>query len=395
MERGCWPVDLGYNVEESLPNLILYGLTTGDEEVLDIVTESLRQHLNFMLPDGGWDNSWGSRNYKWTYWGSRTSDGCQPAYLLLADRDSRFAEAAYRNTKLLKECTNDGILYGGPHYFSHGELPCLHHTICHAKALAAVLNHKPILDMENIKRVLPRDKAEGVKYFREIDTWLVSIGTWRATITASDIDCSTGKHASGGALTVLYHQEIGPVILASLNKYKLVEQNNMQRHRDRLDMPLTPHIKYVEDDLEYLSLNDFGVDIKHYEGADSIKFNVKGQLKDIKHKEPDGQEISFKNSYCFYENQVSINIKVESDIEVSNIVYNIPIVSMSDETINKISDYQYEILKEKGKVTIKSSKPLKMIGSEGKRIFNHVPGIEAVPFYIDLCPGEKVEVDIY
>ena len=44
------------------------------------VIASMRTHMEFMLPDGGWDNSWGTRNYKWTWWGSRTSDGCQPAY---------------------------------------------------------------------------------------------------------------------------------------------------------------------------------------------------------------------------------------------------------------------------------------------------------------------------
>ena len=42
------------------------------------VATSLRAHLEFMLPDGAWDNSWGTRNYKWTYWGSRTSDGTVP-----------------------------------------------------------------------------------------------------------------------------------------------------------------------------------------------------------------------------------------------------------------------------------------------------------------------------
>jgi hypothetical protein len=28
-------------------------------------------HLEFMLHDGAWDNSWGTRNFKWTYWGNR------------------------------------------------------------------------------------------------------------------------------------------------------------------------------------------------------------------------------------------------------------------------------------------------------------------------------------
>ncbi|MBS1562819.1 MAG: twin-arginine translocation signal domain-containing protein, partial [Bacteroidetes bacterium] len=98
--KGCYSVDLGYNVEESLPSLVLYGKLTGDSEVLDLVTQSLKAHLEFMLPDGGWDNSWGTRNFKWTWWGSRTSDGCQPAYALMADRDPVFYKAALQNTRL-------------------------------------------------------------------------------------------------------------------------------------------------------------------------------------------------------------------------------------------------------------------------------------------------------
>jgi len=68
--KGCKPVDLGYNVEESLPALALYSHMTDDEEMKEIVANSLRSHLEFMLPDGAWDNSWGTRNFKWTYWGS-------------------------------------------------------------------------------------------------------------------------------------------------------------------------------------------------------------------------------------------------------------------------------------------------------------------------------------
>ncbi|HEX2949004.1 MAG TPA: hypothetical protein VHV83_05480, partial [Armatimonadota bacterium] len=158
--RGCRAIDLGYNVEESLPALALYGRTVGDEEVLTMVTDSLRSHLEFMLPDGAWDNSWGARNYKWTYWGSRTSDGCHMACALLAGRDPHFAEAARRNTELLAACTHDGLLYGGPHYQEHGELPCVHHTFCHAKALAAALDYR--MPESDASVALPREKAVGV-----------------------------------------------------------------------------------------------------------------------------------------------------------------------------------------------------------------------------------------
>lgn len=100
--RRCRPIDIGYNVEESIPSLIKYALAANDRPALDKLTEVLRRQLAFMLPDGAWDNSFGSRNNKWTYYGSRTSDGCQAGYALLADRDPAFAEAALRNTLLLR-----------------------------------------------------------------------------------------------------------------------------------------------------------------------------------------------------------------------------------------------------------------------------------------------------
>ena len=138
--QGLLPVDIGYNVEESLRAMAVYGLAFQDEETLAAVTGSRRSHLEFMFPDGGWDNSFGTRNYKWSYWGSRTSDGCQVAYGLLADRDPAFAKAVEMNTRLLAACTHGGILYGGPHLKQRGYLPCIHHTFCHAKALATLID---------------------------------------------------------------------------------------------------------------------------------------------------------------------------------------------------------------------------------------------------------------
>lgn len=84
--NGCKGVDLGYNVEETIPSLVGYALVTGDKEALDIMEKTMKVHIEFMLPDGAWDNSWGTRNFKWTYWDSRTSDGCQAGFAALARR---------------------------------------------------------------------------------------------------------------------------------------------------------------------------------------------------------------------------------------------------------------------------------------------------------------------
>lgn len=77
---------MGYNVEETIPSLVGYALITGDKEALDIMEKTMKVQIEFMLPDGAWDNSWGTRNFKWTYWGSRTSDGCQAGFAALASR---------------------------------------------------------------------------------------------------------------------------------------------------------------------------------------------------------------------------------------------------------------------------------------------------------------------
>lgn len=71
--NGCRPVDLLYNVEESLPNMAYYAVMANDMELFSLVERSMETHLEFMLPDGAWDNSWGTRSFKWTYWGGRTS----------------------------------------------------------------------------------------------------------------------------------------------------------------------------------------------------------------------------------------------------------------------------------------------------------------------------------
>jgi hypothetical protein len=53
--KGCHPVDLGYNVGESLPALAQYSLLTNDHQVLEQTVKSLRAHMEFMLRDGASD----------------------------------------------------------------------------------------------------------------------------------------------------------------------------------------------------------------------------------------------------------------------------------------------------------------------------------------------------
>ena len=199
--NGCFPIDLLYNVEESLPNMAYYATMAGDKELLSLVERSMSTHLEFMLPDGAWDNSWGTRSFKWTYWGGRTSDGFMGGYYALATRHPEYVEAILRNVRLLKKATCNGLLHGGMHYSASGIPPCIHHTFGHAKALASFLD-LPLVQTA-ASGTLPRDAAYGTKYFKDIHTWLLSYGDWRSTLTGYDAEYKVkGTHPMGGALSM-------------------------------------------------------------------------------------------------------------------------------------------------------------------------------------------------
>lgn len=252
--KGSRAIDIGYNVEESVPALVKYAFETGDELLKERLVKIVRAHLDFMFPDGGWDNSFGNRNNKWTYWGSRTSDGCAPMFLLLADKDAAFAEAAYRNTNLLDKCSVNGLLYGGPHYYKRGEYACTHHTFEHVNSLAFALEHIDEKYLIPEQTVLPCDEKDVHKYYRETRTYKFAKGDYLATITDYDFDIFFSGHASGGTLTALYNKKVGPMIMGSVTDYVLVEPTNMQQVKDRQNhRSLLPRLVKNIDGNEYSS----------------------------------------------------------------------------------------------------------------------------------------------
>ncbi|MBB6126183.1 twin-arginine translocation signal domain-containing protein [Mucilaginibacter lappiensis] len=383
--KGCFSVDLGYNVEESLPSLVLYGLLTKDEEVLDAVTRSLHTHMEFMLPDGGWDNSWGTRNYKWTYWGSRTSDGCQAAYTLMADRDPRFYKVALRNTQLLQECTKDNLLYGGPHYVSHQVPVCVHHTFCHIKALTTILEHehKPVkVNIDSIK--LPREEAYGIRAFSDIQTWLVAKGKFRGTITGYDREYKETKngHATGGALTMLWHEKTGPIFAGSMNQYQLFEADNMQADTDPLSMPLTPRIELRVGESVFMNIHDLGAQIERGDISGQEVIKTRSKLVDKNQQNPPTGEVNCQITYQFTGERVIIKFSIEKSSYDDRTKIILPVVSRSTEKF-MLHEKLIRVNKDKATLQITSTDKFTAMPTTNKsRIFNFVPGLEAIPLSI-------------
>ncbi len=367
--KGCRPVDLGYNVEESLPALAAYARITGDDEMLQKVLFSMRTHLDFMLPDGAWDNSWGTRMFKWTYWGSRTSDGCAAGYMLLSDLDPAFAEAAYRNVKLLDACTHDGLLHGGPMYDAVGEPPCVHHTFCHAKPIANLLLAGTL---PGHACPLPSETAQGVKYYPTIDTVRLRKGGWHATITAQDFPYMTEAHPSGGAVTLLWHEKTGPVITGTMERYQLIEPNNMQLPWFNEVECLTPRLEAEKDGVLYRSSADFSAHMSFGDDGMTQTVEVVGHLRD-KDQQP---LCPFTLRYLLTEESFTI----EAEVSAKGVYFQLPVVTRDG--------VQPHVDSPQGIAPLQDEK------GRPRRVFGLIGGFEAVPYRVEVPGQAKITITV-
>ncbi|GAA0880252.1 hypothetical protein GCM10009119_32220 [Algoriphagus jejuensis] len=393
-EKGLLGVDLGYNVEESLNSLVMYALHEKDEELLGILQKSLEGHLEFMLPDGGFDNSWGTRMFKWTYWGSRTSDGCQPAFSLMAGYNPAFGTAAVKNTELLKRCTADGLLHGGPHYVSHGVKPCIHHTFTHTKSLAVILDHWDQMPKVDVSNPLPRAESDGLRYFEELDTVLFARGDWRGTVSAYDAEYNPKmdlRQATGNSLSVLYHDQVGLLCAASLAVYKLMEPLNQQDAPGK-DIALTPRLETFRGGQWFTNLFDLPASFStdDQDGEISISGDVK--LKNEAREIVQGSASDFRISYLCSESGMRIKAETDQTLQEKT-SFTLPIISKNDEPVEQPEEHVIIITKPGGKVRIVANVPLTIIETAKNRTFNMVPGMEALPIKADFVTG-AVELTI-
>jgi hypothetical protein len=393
-EKGLPGVDLGYNLEESINSLALYALHEKDEELLELVRKSLTNQMEFILPDGGMDNSWGTRMFKWTYWGSRTCDGLQPAFSLMADYNPAFGTATFKNTELLKRCTSDGLLHGGPHYVSHGIKPCIHHTFTHTKSLALLLDHWDEMPVISKSNPLPRAEADGLRYFEELDTVLFARGDWRGTVSAYDAEYYPKmdlRQATGNSLGMLYHNKVGMLCAASLAVYRMMEPLNQQDAPGK-DIALTPRLETFHEGEWFTNLYDLSAVFSTNDQDGKISISGDVMLKDEAREIIDGSAADFEITYLCSEKELRINAKTKQAIK-GKTSFTIPIISKSSEQVDQPEEHVIIITKPEGKVRISSNVPLSIIETEKNRTFNMVPGVEALPIKADFV-ADTVELTI-
>lgn len=350
---GSHTVDMGYSLEESLPLLLRYASLTGEH--MEGFCQMLRTHLYFLLPDGGIDNSFGSRHNKWTYWGSRTSDGLIEGLALVLGEDPMFVTACERVLSLYERCTHNGLL-AMPMAHEVGEPTCLHHTFPHAKALASLICAEDI--PEHIPGgELPCQKKDGVRLYQNGKLITVSHGVFRATFSAIDTELFHSEpylSNAGGAMGLLYHDRFGILCAATSAQYVPTEPLNQQFLRNACSPPSMTVQFLIDGGLSCCERN--------------VTLSSEGNTVTAK-----GEK--WQASYRFYDTELEIVLTSAEG------VYQLPIVC-SKETHASLSEDEMKLSFADG-LTVTSTAPMEV--DTDKRIFHQVGGLLYLPIKVRVC----------
>lgn len=404
--KGCRPIDMGYNVEESLPALVAFGHYMEDEDFLRSLIPIFDKHMEFMLPDGAWDNSFGTRNNKWSYWGSRTSDGCFWGFGYMSRYNPVYKRGVLKNLELMKSCTHDGLLYGGPMFVEASEPACIHHTFCHSKALAALVMDEEFWgsDLDGETLPLPIEEMDPVTYYPSLDLHRIAYGGWIADVSGYDVEYTKEGHGTGGALTLLWHEQLGPLMVGTMTDYSQVEPNNMQLPAYTKEIALTPRLEKNIRGIAYRSINDKQGHVQVNSGGKKspIELVAKGVFVNKEQEGIEGLTARYRMQYSFDNTIVHISMGVSDGAANAYL----PIIASYEEMVTRVSNRCYRIQKKEGTIELTCNRPFRILdefhkkrelGKERKeyqsvstRVFNPVGGFLAIPFIGDVDEQDDI-----
>ncbi len=373
-EKNIAPVDIGYNAEESIPSMLRLALLSGNKNLYSLALRLSYGILPFMLADGGIDNSFGTRSFKWTYYGSRTSDGLCTAFLMLSKEDPVFGQVALKNLEAQKRATNDDLLSGGPGYKMAGSQSCVHHSFTHLKVISFILFHKLYENYRETEIRLPRYADYPPFYYDEIGVILSSSEGLSLSVSLNDWIYIPEGHPSGGTIGILHHEKAGVILISSMNEYVMKEKNNMQKK------PLSLRHENLSTRVEkdgFSSVYDFKAGFSILDNC----IKVDGCMKDKNAKE--GDNYSF--SYLLRDGKLEITVRADLGVFI------LPLVIYEGD----------EIIRDENGITIKrGSYQIEIRGKNfsfpygDELIFNLIPGFMALKTEIRIDKEIKLEIEV-
>lgn len=183
----------------------------------------------------------------------------------------------------------------------------------------------------------------------------------------------------GGALSMLWHTQAGPVFAATMNQYKLIEAPNMQSNSRKYLTGGTPRIELMQDGVAYSNLDDLNTDIDCHAEKGSCTFTVHTHLVDINQQAPPQGEVAMTMNYTYSEQGISIHVE-HCDEPVRFIL---PVIASPEEKV-EFSSHEIRIRKNKGVVCITCESGDMEIApaDDDERIFNPVPGFSFIPLQV-------------
>jgi hypothetical protein len=204
---------------------------------------------------------------------------------------------------------------------------------------------------------------------------------------------SGGGHASGGALSLLFHRDLGPILVASMTEYRLVEITNQQTHRDYPYMTLTPRIECTAGEAVYTSLSDLGAALTATNGPEQITFDARGQLQTDAHQPAPNGGVNYHLIYRLTKPAVEIMASANAAAPAP-VRFILPVVSQHDEAVEFADSKTVRIAKKGGRLVVRTDAPHVFDAESTERTFNLVPGFECLPLVITLQPGKEMWIKL-
>jgi hypothetical protein len=193
-------------------------------------------------------------------------------------------------------------------------------------------------------------------------------------------------------MSLLFHRTLGPILVASMTEYQMIEISNQQAFREGPHMPLTPRVE-IAGDRNYTSLSDLGASVSAVESDGQITFDVHGRMLTASHQAPVGDDVPYHLTYRLSGTAVEITASAGSPSSSTlPMEFILPVISQRGEPVSQPTPQTVQIVKQRGTLTVHTDAPQGFREVPKERTFNLVPGFECVAISVPMKPGDDVRI---
>jgi hypothetical protein len=388
-------VDLGYNIAQSIGYIAMYGLMLPAPEYVTAAADLLKVHQYFMYPGGAIDNSWGTRNFKWTLEsGTKTAPGVFFSFALLADKDPSFLRGAQLAMSWLDSHGRDdaGWLLYGPHAPRHASSspPSNYGTFARAQSIATAIEYGPAATMLG---QVPADQKNWLKHLPSVKTAVLRTDKIMATVTSYGEIRSYPREemARGGSVSALWFEGYGStgfLQVSSQTVYTREESKHMPIEQQLL--PLTPRVETVSGAYN-TNLFDDKATLAATQDATGMHVTTGGALKN---QAGTSNGVTYQWTYDFGPDSYTKQLQVSAGKGLRIVE---PFVDDTGNQYEVVGSDTFVIKTQAGsEYTLKiesSSAPYTLAaGADKARFWNPFPGLDCYPVTITLSDAASYSI---